>query len=140
MKESRTIPLVPDRSSNLIIETILENPSPVLQGLHSRLAPLLEGEGRIEVVVCDPGMMRMLNLRFRMLDRPTDVLTFDLSDHGAPPEGTIFVDGRLAPPLENLVERIIHGWLHLRGYSHHTPKKAELMEGLTAGFLAGVMK
>lgn len=100
----------------------------------------MEGDGRIEVVICDPGMMRMLNRRFRMLDRPTDVITFDLSDRGSPPEGTIFVDGRLAPPLERVLERVIHGWLHLRGYSHHTPERAELMESLTAEFLAGVMR
>jgi probable rRNA maturation factor len=129
-----------DRLSPLIIEVVLEKPDPVLQSLHERLAPILEGDGRIEVVVCDPGMMRMLNRRFRMLDRPTDVLTFDLSDPDGPPEGTIFVDGRLAPPLSDVLERIIHGWLHLRGFSHHTPERAELMERLTAEFLAGVSK
>ena len=87
-----------EQHSSLIIEVVLEKPSPVLQNLHEKLAPIMEGEGRIEVVICDPGMMRMLNRRFRMLDKPTDVLTFDLSDSGDPPEGTIFVDGRLAPP------------------------------------------
>lgn len=129
----------PDRPSSLIVETVLPNPSPVLEGLHGLLAPLMEGPGRIEIVLCDPGMMRMLNRRFRMLDHPTDVLTFDLSDHGAYPEGTIFVDGRLAPPLENVLERVIHGWLHLRGFSHHTPERADLMERLTAEFLKGLM-
>lgn len=128
-----------DRQSSLIIEVVLDNPSPVIQNLHGRLAPIMEGEGRIEVVICDPGVMRMLNRRFRMLDKPTDVLTFDLSDTGGPPEGTIFVDGRLAPPLSELVERVIHGWLHLRGYSHHTPESAELMERLTVEFMAGVL-
>lgn len=129
-----------EQHSSLIIEVVLEKPSPVLQNLHEKLAPIMEGEGRIEVVICDPGMMRMLNRRFRMLDKPTDVLTFDLSDSGDPPEGTIFVDGRLAPPLSELVERIIHGWLHLRGFSHHTPENTELMERLTAEFVAGVVK
>lgn len=128
-----------DRQPSLIVEVVLDNPSPVIRGLQEKLAPVMAGDGRIEVVVCDPGMMRMLNRRFRMLDRPTDVLTFDLSDPGGPPEGTIFVDGRLAPPLSELVERIIHGWLHLRGYSHHSPQKAELMERLTARFVAGVL-
>ena len=127
-----------DGHSSLIVEVVLENPSPELSGLRGRLSGFMEGRGRIEVVVCDPGMMRMLNRRFRMLDKPTDVLTFDLSDPGGPPEGTIFVDGRLAPPLSEVLERVVHGWLHLQGFSHHTPDDAREMELLTNRYMEGI--
>jgi len=83
----------------------------------------------IEVVVTDPGYMRVLNRRYRHIDRPTDVLTFDLSEPGtAEPAGTIFVDGRLYPPIEELLERIFHGYLHLSGMSHDNEEDSCLME------------
>lgn len=85
------------------------------------------GDG-VEVVVTDPGHMRVLNRTYRRIDRPTDVLSFDLSaGTGSPPEGTIFVDGRLHPPLEALLERIFHGYLHLSGMSHDTEEGSETM-------------
>ncbi len=96
----------------------------------SRLGEALDSlmEGNIEVVITDPGHMKALNSRFRHVDRPTDVLTFDLADEGdADPEGTIFVDGRLHPPIEELLERILHGYLHLRGYSHDTHEDSVAM-------------
>ncbi len=127
-----------DGPSSLVVEVVLKEPSPVLAGLRDRLEGFMGGRGRIEVVLCDPGMMRMLNRRFRMLDKPTDVLTFDLSDPGGPPEGTIFVDGRLAPPLSEVLERIVHGWLHLQGFSHHTPDEAREMELLTDRYMEGI--
>ena len=83
--------------------------------------------GRIEVVLVDPGCMRVMNRRFRHIDRPTDVLTFDLSEGGAEPEGVIYADMRLAPPMEELLERIFHGYLHLLGRSHDTPEDFESM-------------
>jgi ssRNA-specific RNase YbeY (16S rRNA maturation enzyme) len=126
-----------DGHSNLIVEVMLENPSPELAGLRDRLTGFMEGRGRIEVVVCDPGMMRMLNRRFRMIDKPTDVLTFDLSDPGGPPEGpsswtAVWLlpfgssgegAARLAPPA---------------GFSHHTPDEAREMELLTNRYMEGI--
>jgi len=102
-------------------------------GLESEtLEGLLEGivgDG-VEVVVTDPGHMRVLNRTYRHIDRTTDVLSFDLSlpdGTGGGPEGTIFVDGRLHPPLEALLERIFHGYLHLAGMSHDTEEGSEKM-------------
>lgn len=86
------------------------------------------GDG-VEIVVVDPGYIRVLNRRFRHMDRSTDVLSFDLSDPGSTaPEGTIYVDGRLYPPVEELLERIYHGYLHLCGRSHDDPEGSAEME------------
>lgn len=82
----------------------------------------------VEVVISDPGFMRVLNNRFRHIDRPTDVLSFDLAEsEESRPEGTIYVDGRLFPPMNELLERIYHGYLHLCGYTHDTPEESESM-------------
>ncbi len=107
----------------------------MLEGL---LDPLLEGD--IEIVLTDPGCMRVLNRRFRMTDRPTDVLTFDMSEGPGAPEGVICVDCRLFPPLEAILERIFHGYLHLAGHRHDSPEGEEEMAVLTEELVCRVME
>ncbi|MCJ7808858.1 MAG: rRNA maturation RNAse YbeY, partial [Desulfobulbaceae bacterium] len=66
--------------------------------------------------------------KYRHIDSATDVLSFDLAlCNEDRPEGTIYVDGRLFPPMEALLERIFHGYLHLKGYSHSNDWDAEFM-------------
>jgi probable rRNA maturation factor len=87
----------------------------------------------VDLIVVDPGLMRVLNRRWRHQDRVTDVLTFDLSADPCPegPEGLIYVNGRVAPPLREVVERVCHGLLHLEGLDHHTPAGRSEMEART---------
>lgn len=91
----------------------------------------------VELVITDPGVMRSLNRRWRHQDRVTDVLTFDLSADPCPggPAGLIYVNGRVAPPLEEVLERVFHGLVHLEGLSHHTPDERERMEERTRELL-----
>ncbi len=93
----------------------------------------LAGHG-VDLVVTDPGVMRVLNRRWRHQDRVTDVLTFDLAGDPCPggPSGLIYVNGRVAPPLREVLERVCHGLLHLDGLSHHTPEERREMEERTA--------
>ncbi len=80
------------------LEIILDNPSEDLEHLEGIIERTIEDP--VEFVICDPGVMRFLNLRWRHIDRPTDVLTFDLSSPGQDsPEGVVYIDGRLAPPF-----------------------------------------
>jgi len=82
-------------------------------------------EGCVEVVLADPGYLRVLNRKYRHIDRTTDVLSFDLALRDQDrPEGTIYVDCRLFPPMKALLERIFHGYLHLKGYSHNNEEEA----------------
>ena len=95
-----------------------------------RIEYLLDGllDGNVEIVIADPGYIRVLNMKHRHIDRSTDVLSFDLADSDEErPDGIIYVDGRLFPPYEALLERIFHGYLHLAGYSHKDPDKAKIM-------------
>jgi probable rRNA maturation factor len=109
------------------VDLLLEHP----YYTDTELERLLEGivEGEVEVVLVDPGTMRVLNRTYRHIDRPTDVLTFDLSeDPGGPPEGVIYIDGRLGPPITEVLERVFHGWLHLCGETHDTEEDAGKMQ------------
>jgi len=91
----------------------------------------------VELVVTDPGVMRSLNRRWRHQDRVTDVLTFDFSADPCPggPTGLIYVNGRVAPPLGEVLERVFHGLVHLEGLSHHTPEERKRMENRTREML-----
>jgi len=105
------------------VAVILENSEIDSEELESLIGNLIDDT--VEIVVTDPGYLRVLNRRFRHIDRATDVLTFDLARNPTEvPEGTIFVDGRLFPPMESLLERIFHGYLHLNGYSHENDEDA----------------
>lgn len=112
------------------LEIILDNPSKELEPLDKIIEKTIDGP--VEFVVCDPGVMRFLNLRWRHIDKPTDVLTFDLSSPEEDrPEGVVYIDGRLAPPLSDVLERVYHGWLHLCGNTHDNETDTEEMNRLT---------
>ena len=116
----------------------MELDSPPFDPEELRLAVEEELSAReVELVVTDPGVMRSLNRRWRHQDRVTDVLTFDLSADPCPggPAGLIYVNGRVAPPLKEVLERVFHGLVHLEGLSHHTPDERERMEERTRELL-----
>lgn len=117
------------------INIILTNP-PFRQ---DRIETLIDGllEGNVEIVISDPGYMKVLNRKYRHLDRSTDVLSFDLatSDEDRP-DGIVYVDGRIFPPYEALLERIFHGYLHLSGYSHQDPEQAKIMNERVASLVS----
>jgi probable rRNA maturation factor len=121
------------------ISTILNNPA----FKQDRIETLIDGllDGNVEIVIADPGYMKVLNRKYRHLDRSTDVLSFDLatSDENRP-DGIVYVDGRIFPPYEALLERIFHGYLHLSGYSHQEPEKANIMNEKVAGLVSRAME
>ncbi len=104
------------------------------------LQNLIGDLGCVEVVIADPGYLKVLNRKYRRINRTTDVLSFDLAQSPEDrPEGTIFVDGRLFPPMEELLERIFHGYLHLNGYSHNNEEDAEAMKREVAELVADAL-
>ena len=121
------------------INSILNNPAYEQDKIESLIDGLLAGN--VEIVIADPGYMKVLNRKYRHLNRSTDVLSFDLatSDEDRP-DGIVYVDGRIFPPYESLLERIFHGYLHLSGYSHHEPEKAKIMNERIAGLVSMAME
>ncbi len=94
------------------------------------------GKQELTVVLCNDVLMQQKNLVFRGIDRPTDVLSFPLTepdDTSMPPInhlGDILVNIEMAqrqsPNQNNTLDQEIlvlvsHGLLHLLGYNHSSP-------------------
>ena len=103
----------------------------------------LDGRHELSLLLTDNATMRRINLRWRRIDRPTDVLSFPLHPirPGAPapagPLGDIVVSlpyvrqaARLEglDPHRHLALLLAHGLLHLLGYDHGNEREARRME------------
>ena len=93
--------------------------------------------GEIAVVLSDDTALRALNLRWRRLDRATDVLSFGYDEEaGAVVHGDVIVslDRSLAQarrfrvtPGRELGRLVVHGALHLAGLDHQRPAERRHM-------------
>lgn len=96
-------------------------------------------ETSVTLVIADDVMLRGLNLRFRKLDKTTDVLSFepdpgDSGDDSMPGEIYVSMDRvRVqAPryrhsPQRELARLVIHGTLHVLGHDHvREPQRARM--------------
>jgi probable rRNA maturation factor len=97
--------------------------------------------GELSVAVTGDATVRDLNQRFRGIDEPTDVLSFDLAGAGFPEAdraslGEIIISFETAArqaaeagqPIEDeLAHLVVHGVLHLLGYDHERPADARRM-------------
>ncbi len=96
----------------------------------------------LSVQVVDDGAIQALNLAYRGLDKPTDVLSFPMgegADIAAIPDGflgdiVISLDKAMAQaaeyghsPLRELSFLTVHGVLHLLGWDHMEPEAAAKM-------------
>jgi len=125
------------------------------RALNSDAAALLRAAGlaacELSVTIVTDAAIRKLNRDFRMLDLPTDVLSFSqLEERGCPPpdptrvvdtpgmplgDVVISIDTALAQarefgvvPQSRLRTLLIHGFLHLLGYDHErSPAAARAM-------------
>ncbi len=101
-------------------------------------------EGHLAVEFVGEARIRELNREFRDLDRPTDVLSFPIDEHGSeagPRElGDVVV---CEDRCEDVTEAVVHGVLHLCGFDHETDDgemleiQDRVMEGIAAPESAG---
>jgi probable rRNA maturation factor len=78
-------------------------------------------EGHVAIEFVDEDRSRELNLEFRRIDDPTDVLSFGVDEDGAAAGPRELGDIVICPPLtEDLREAVVHGALHLSGMDHET--------------------
>ncbi|MBF0341600.1 MAG: rRNA maturation RNase YbeY [Magnetococcales bacterium] len=119
----------------------------------------LEAEGRgrepveVGVLLTDDAESRQLNLEYRGLDRPANVLSFAMEDGEEfpdPEDGGVLL-GDVVIPFETtraeaedlgvtlearLLHLVVHGTLHLLGYDHErSPEEAERQESLESAIL-----
>ncbi len=120
--------------------------------LRGRAAAFLGALGRagaeLSVLLTTDRRIRALNRRWRDIDRPTDVLSFPLSEPpGAGPAlGDVVIsldtavrrarqDGRRVQ--EELDRYLAHGLLHLLGLDHRRPAEARRMARAEAELIRG---
>ncbi len=110
----------------------------------------VSGAVEISIVLANNKTVQDLNLRFRGMDKPTNVLSFPaLGDEPRPigmPRtlGDVVIafettkaeaqrDGKTL--ADHLTHLVVHGVLHLRGYDHERDTDAEKMEALETKIL-----
>ena len=107
--------------------------------------------GRAEVSLClsDDAGIRELNVRWRGLDKATNVLSFPAAASNGCGESPLLGDIALAYETlereagesgvaltDHYRHLVAHGFLHLIGYDHRTKQEAERMEALEKRILA----
>lgn len=112
-----------------------------------------DGEAELAVMLTDDAGIRTLNLNWRGIDKPTNVLSFPAlppTGGGGPNDaprmlGDIAIayettrreaDDEQKPFDHHLSHLAVHGFLHLMGYDHEKDDEAETMETLEQGILA----
>jgi probable rRNA maturation factor len=111
------------------------------------------GEAELAVMLTDDSGIRTLNLNWRGIDKPTNVLSFPASaptgrrgpDDAPAMLGDIAIayqttrreaDDEQRPFEHHLSHLAVHGFLHLIGYDHENDADADTMEALETEILA----
>lgn len=112
-----------------------------------------EGPAELSVVLADDELVHRLNREYRGKDKPTNVLSFALTEAEEPDaqEGVPVMLGDVILAYETVAREaaeqrkslqdhmthlVMHGVLHLLGYDHETDDEAEEMEALETRLLA----
>jgi probable rRNA maturation factor len=97
----------------------------------------------VSLVFCTSNQMRTINKKYRGLDKTTDVISFstvdnmNLADYETMPIflGEIIIDINYIvlqqekhETKHSIVERIVHGLLHLAGFDHLNSKQKVIMQ------------
>ncbi len=77
------------------------------------------GDGHIAVEFVDEERIRQLNVQFRQIDAPTDVLSFGIDEDGRSGGPRELGDIVISPVhTRDIREAVVHGALHLSGMDH----------------------
>ncbi|HYG89032.1 MAG TPA: rRNA maturation RNase YbeY [Azospirillum sp.] len=111
-----------------------------------------DGPAELSVVLSDDALVQTLNRDYRGKDKPTNVLSFALTETDSPEAEaapTLLGDVVLAwetvareaqeqgkPLSDHLCHLVVHGVLHLLGYDHEVDAEAEEMERLEVEVLS----
>jgi probable rRNA maturation factor len=96
----------------------------LLKGLFRKV----KDDRKMDIVLTDDKTIHDMNLRYRNIDRPTDVLSFEDDNPDSVSLGDVIISletaMRQAEALGHGFDRevgflAVHGYLHLKGYDHH---------------------
>jgi len=91
---------------------------------------------RIDYIFCSDEYLLKINKRFLHHETYTDIITFPLSDYNKPVYGEVYMsvdrikenaNAFKVPYQEELLRVMIHGALHLCGYTDHNQKEKQNM-------------
>ncbi len=97
----------------------------------------LADRSELALLLTNDAAVRELNLRFRGLDKPTNVLSFPAAETARPHLGDIALgygvcaaeaQAQAKPLGQHLAHLVVHGVLHLVGYDHQADSDAAAME------------
>jgi len=83
----------------------------------------------LELIIVDDNVIKNINLEYRQLDKPTDVLSFPIKSSKTDFIGSIIISAdtakRVADEMKHTFEDelkilFIHGLLHVLGFDHET--------------------
>ena len=92
--------------------------SRIFAAAFSRLGLDLARVGEVSVALVDAETIHGLNLEFRNMDRPTDVLSFEVDGPYGEMVGEVVICPSCASPEMGVGELVVHGALHLAGMDH----------------------
>lgn len=96
----------------------------------------VEDEKKMHIIFVDNASIQSINKTYRNIDKPTDVISFPNDEEDDDSLGDIFIS------IEKAIEQAsdyghsfereigflsVHGYLHLKGYDHHTPEEEKVM-------------
>jgi probable rRNA maturation factor len=96
----------------------------------SRLGLDLARIGEVSVALVDAETIQGLNLEFRNIDRPTDVLSFEVDGPYGEMVGEVVICPSCASPEMGVEELVVHGALHLGGLDHGEDFESSEMAGI----------
>jgi probable rRNA maturation factor len=115
----------------------------VREAIAAAARSLATADGEVSVVLTNDAEIKAINLEWRGIDKPTNVLSFPApktkNTGGAKLLGDIVIayetlqrecddEGKIF--LHHLSHLTVHGFLHLIGYDHQNDSDADEMEGL----------
>lgn len=111
----------------------------------STLDSAVYSESEVSIVLTDDAEIHSLNRQYRNIDKPTNVLSFELGDDVLLGDIYISLDTvkREAKDMgitveEHTAHMVVHGVLHLMGYDHMNDKDARKMEAKEVKALAKI--
>jgi probable rRNA maturation factor len=99
----------------------------------------IEDEKKMHIIFVDNASIQSINKTYRNIDKPTDVISFPNDEEDDDSLGDIFIS------IEKAIEQAsdyghsfereigflsVHGYLHLKGYDHHTKEEEKVMFNL----------
>jgi len=130
---------------NVIFKKNVRLPFDIKKGIKNILVSEKETESWVNVIFTGDGMIKMINLEYRMKNRETDVIAFESKgEKCACPGGDVFISIDTAKKNakkygvtvnEELARLVTHGTLHVLGYDHMNVKDAREMNRKTGRYI-----